>query len=148
MLGERPHLGVELGIEPVGLLHRRAEIINDQAPRRSAKLAKGILEAAEKVIGGLAVDNLAVGLARVGQHDAEEMGLAALAVVTNDPGACAEVDLSLLTGAAFQAAEWQFGRRRQLADEAPDAVVGAGEAVFDDQVLVDALALSPRSHLA
>ena len=154
MLAEGPHFGIELGIEPVGLLHRRAKIIKDQPPGRSAKLAEGILEAAEKLVGGLAVDDLAVGLARVGQHDAEEMGLAALAVATNDPGTCAEVDLSLLTRPAFEAAKWQFARRRQLADEAPDAVVGTGEAVLGDQVLVDALGAEPevalglRSHRA
>ena len=102
-------------------------------------MAKGILEAAEEVVGGLAVDDLAVGLAGVGQHDAEEMGLAALAVGTNDRGACAEVDLGLVTGPAFEATEREFARRRQPADEAPDAVVAAGEVVLGDQVLVDAL---------
>ena len=40
------------------------------------------------------------------------MGLAALAVVINDSGACAEVDLSLLTRPAFKAAKRQFSPRR------------------------------------
>ena len=139
MLTEGSHLGIELGIVPVGLLHGRAEVIEDQSPRCAAKLAEGVLEAAQKVVCGLAVDDLAVALARVGHHDAEEMGLLALAIAVNDAGTCAEVDLSLLTRPAFHAAKWQFGRRRQLSDEAPDAVVGTGETVLDDQVLVDAL---------
>ena len=62
MLAEGPHFGVELGIEPVGLLHRRAEVIKDQPPRCSAKLAEGILDAAEKLVSGLAEDDLTVGL--------------------------------------------------------------------------------------
>ena len=115
MLAEGADLGVELGIEPVGLLHGGAEVVQDQSPRRTAELAEGVLDAAEKVVGGLAVDDLAVGLAGVGQHDAEDMGPAALAVGPNDGGTCAEVDLSLLTGLAFEAAEGQLGvgsRRR------------------------------------
>jgi hypothetical protein len=110
-------------------------------------LAKGILEAAEKVVCGLAVDDLAVGLARVGQHDAEEMGLAALAVGTNDPGTFAEVDLGLFTRPAFEAAKGELACRRQPADEAPDAVVGPGEAVLGDQVLVNALGAQPQVAL-
>ncbi len=71
-------------------------------------MAEGILDAAEEVVGGLAVDDLAVGLAGVGQHDAEDMGLAALAVGSNDPGTRAEVDLGLVTGPAFEAAEGEL----------------------------------------
>jgi hypothetical protein len=75
----------------------------------------------------------------VGQHDAEEIDFAALAIVTNNTGTFAEVDLSPFTRFAFEAAKWQFGGRRQLADEAPDAVVSPGKAMVDDQVLIDAL---------
>ena len=139
MLAKGADLGVELGIEPVGLLHRGAEVIQDQPPWRSAEMAEGILEAAEEVVGGLAVDDLAVGLAGVGQHDAEDMGLAALAVGADDRGARAEVDLGLVAGPALEAAEGKLARRLQAADEAADAVVAAGEAVFGGQILVDAL---------
>ena len=59
---------------------------------------------------------------------------------------CAEVDLGLLAGPAFQAAEWQFARRLQPTDEAPDAVVAAGEVVLGDQILVDALGAEARDR--
>ena len=52
---------------------------------------------------------------------------------------CAEVDLGLVAGPALEAAEWELARRRQLADEATDAVVAAREVVLGDQILVDAL---------
>ena len=115
MLAEGADLGVELGIEPVGLLHSGLEVIQDQPPRHSAKMAKGTLDAAEEVVGGLAVDGLAVGLAGVGQHDAEDMGFAAFAVGCEDWGAGAEVDLGLVTGLAFKAAEGELvsGSRRR-----------------------------------
>ena len=44
----------------------------------------------------------------MGQHDAEEVGLAALAVVTHDPGPFAEVDLGLFTRPAFEAAKGEM----------------------------------------
>ena len=102
-------------------------------------MAEGILDAAEEVVGGLAVDGLAVGLAGVGQHDAEDMGSAALAIGPDDGGTGAEVDLGLVTGLALEATEGKLAGRLQAADEATDAVVAAREAVFGGQILVDAL---------
>ena len=80
VLGEGADLGIELGIEPVGLLHGRLEVIQDQPPRCSAKVTEGVLDAAEKVVDCLAIGCLAVSLARVGQHDAEDMSSMALAI--------------------------------------------------------------------
>ena len=68
-------------------------------------MAEGILKAPDEFVGGLTVNNLAVCLARVGQHDPKEMGPAALAVGSDDPRAGAEVDLRLVTRPAFKAAE-------------------------------------------
>ena len=80
MLGEGAHLGIELGIEPVGLRHGRLEVVQDQAAGHAAEVAEGVLEAAEEVVGGLAGDGLAEPLAGVAQDDAEDVGLASLAV--------------------------------------------------------------------
>jgi hypothetical protein len=110
-------------------------------------MAECILETAEKLVGGLPIDNLAVCLARVGQHDAKEVGLAALAVGANDPRACAEVDLRFITRPTFEAPEWELTHRRHSADEAPDAVVVPGEVVLGDQILVDALRAEPEIAL-
>ena len=139
VLAKGADLGVELGIEPVGLLHGGLEVIQDQPPWYSAEVAEGTLDAAEEVVGGLAIDGLAVGLAGVGQHDAEDMGFAALAVGADDRGTGAEVDLGLVTGLTLEAAEGKLSSRLQAADEATDAVVAAREAVFGDEILVDAL---------
>ena len=67
------------------------------------------------------------------------MGLAALAVGSNDRGTGAEVDLGLVAWLALEASEGQFAGRLQAADEATDGVVAPGEAVLGDQVLVDPL---------
>jgi hypothetical protein len=110
-------------------------------------MAEGILKAPDEFVGGLPVNDLAVCLARVGQHDPKEMGPAALAIGPNDPCACAEVDLRLVTGTAFEAAERQLACRHQSADESPDAVIVPGEIVLGDQILVDALCAEPEIAL-
>jgi hypothetical protein len=102
-------------------------------------VAEGILDTAEKVIGGLAIHGLAVGHARVRQHDAEDMGSAALALRCHDRGASAEVDLGLITRLTLEAPEGKLLHGLQAADEAPDCVVAALEAVFGREILVDAL---------
>ena len=102
-------------------------------------MAEGILNAAEEVVGGLAVDDFAVGLAGVGQHDAEDMGPPTLAFGPHDGGARAEVDLGLVTGLALEATEGELAGRLQSADEATDAVVAAREAVLVGQILEDSL---------
>ena len=98
-------MGLISGLEPVGLFHRGAEVVQNQASWYSAEMAEGTLEAAEEVVGGLAVDGLAVSLAGVRQHDAEDMSFAAFAVGADDRGACAEIDLGLIAGLALEAAE-------------------------------------------
>ena len=107
-------------------------------------MAEGALQAAEEVVGRLAVDGLAVALAGVAQDDAEDVGLAPLAVGADDGGAGAEVDLGLVAGVALDATEGQVVRLFEPADEASDAVVGAAEAVVGDQVLVDPLGGEPE----
>ena len=107
--------------------------------RCSAEVAKSVLDAAEEIVGGLAIDSLAVSLARVRQHDAEDMGSAALAVGCDDRGAGAEVDLGLVAGLTLEAPEGKLEHRLEAADEATDGVVAAPEAVFGREILVNAL---------
>ena len=102
-------MGLSLRSEPVRLLHRGTEIIENQGSWRSAEMAEGTLEATEEVVGGLAVDGLAVGFAGVGQHDAEDMSFAALAVRADDRSPSAEINLGLIAGPALKAAERKPG---------------------------------------
>ena len=139
MFAEGADLGVDLRVEPVGLLHGRLEVVQDQPPGDAAEVPEGALQAAEEVIGGLAVDDLAVALAGVAEHDAEHMGLAPLAVGADDRGSGAEIDLGLVARLALDATEGQLLRLLESADEPADAVVATHEAVVGDQVLVDPL---------
>jgi hypothetical protein len=75
------------------------------------------------------------------------MGLTALAIVTNDAGGFGEVDLNLFTKPTFEAAKGKLARWHQPADKAPGGVIGAGEAVLSEQVLVDALGAQPEVAL-
>src|SRR5258708_6332047 len=139
VLSERTHLGVEVGVEPISLGDGGAEVVQHQALRHAAEVPEGVLQAADEVVGRLPRDGFAVALARVTQHNAEDVGAAALAVRQQDGRAAAEIDLGLFAGAAFQPAERQLLGRGQAPDEAANAVVAAAEAVFGRQVLVDAL---------
>ena len=102
-------------------------------------MSESTLDTTEEVVGGLAIDSLAVSFARVRQHDAKDMSFAALAVGADDGGASAEVDLSLVAGPALEAAERELARRLQAMDKTTDAVVAARKVVFCSEILVDAL---------
>jgi hypothetical protein len=102
-------------------------------------MSESTLDTTEEVVGGLAIDSLAVSFARVRQHDAKDMSFAALAVGADDGGASAEVDLSLVAGPALEAAERELARRLQAMDKTTDAVVAARKVVFCGEILVDAL---------
>src|SRR5512135_3252792 len=147
VFAEGADLGVDLRVEPVGRLHGGLEVVQDQAPGHAAEMPEGALQAAEEVVGGLAGDGLAVALAGVAQDDPEDMGLAPLAVGADDRGAGAEVDLGLVAGVALDATEGPVVRPLEPVDEPADAVVGAGEAVVGDQVLVDPLCGEPELAL-
>src|SRR5512142_1692060 len=110
-------------------------------------MPEGVLKATEEVVGGLAKAGLAVALARVAEDDAEDVGLATLAVEADDGRAGAEVDLGLVAGVTLDAAEGEFVGLFEAVDEPADAVVAAGVAVVGDQVLVDPLCGEPEVAL-
>src|SRR3954471_737154 len=49
VLAEGADLGVDLGVEPVGPLHGRLEVVQDQPPGDPAEVPEGALQAAEEV---------------------------------------------------------------------------------------------------
>ena len=139
VLAEGADLGIELGIKPVGLLYGRLKVIEDKPPWYSAEVTEGIFNAAKELVGGLAIDSLAVGLARVRQHDAEDMSSMALAVGCDDWSAGTEVNLSLIAGLTFEPTKWKLLNRPEAMDKATDGVVAALEAVFGGEILINAL---------
>jgi hypothetical protein len=46
MLRERAYLGIEVGIEPVGLGDGGAEVVQDEALRHAAKVPPGVYQTA------------------------------------------------------------------------------------------------------
>jgi hypothetical protein len=101
VFGERSDFGIQLRIKSIGLLHRSAKVINDQSAGQSTKVLKGIFKASEKLMAGLAVDSLAVCLARVRQNDPKKMCVAALVVVSENPCTRAKINLFLVTRVTF-----------------------------------------------
>jgi hypothetical protein len=139
MLGKGAQLRIQLGIEPVGLLDRGFEVVQDQSLGHAPEVDEGILQAAQEVIGRLTIDRFAVTLARVRQDDAEDVCPPAPAIGNGDGDAAAEVDLGFLTRSAFQAAEGKALALAQMENETPDAVIMTGKTMVADQVLIDAL---------
>src|SRR5207247_1392438 len=77
-------LGIELGLEPVGLLDGGPEVIQDQSPGHAAEVIERILNTTNEVICGLLLDRLAVCLAGMAQDNAKDMGPAPLAIGTKE----------------------------------------------------------------
>ena len=130
---------IELGIKPVRLLHGGLQVIQNQSSRCATEVAKGTFNAAKEFIGGLAIDGLGVGLARVRQHDAEDMGSEALVVGCINRSTGTEVDLGLLPWLTLKAPEGKFLYRLEAANKATDGVVAPLEAVLGREILVNAL---------
>src|SRR5207245_495328 len=132
------YLRVHLGIEPVCLVDRRLEVVEHYTLGNATERPEGIFQTADKSLGGLLVDDLAVGLARMAQNHAKDMRAPTLAI-DHDRRSRAEIDLDRLPGSAFQTTERQRCRRTQSVHETTDAVVTAREPVFRAQVLEDTL---------
>ena len=111
VLAEREQLGIQLGIEPVGMRDGRLEVVDDQRLGHPAEMPEGILDRPQEVFGRLAVADFAISLAGMRQHDAKDMRLAPLAdtdrrlVRQRDRHTRAEVDLSLFARARIPSAE-------------------------------------------
>jgi hypothetical protein len=110
-------------------------------------MIESTLEAAEEIVGGLAVESLPVGLAGVEQHDAEDMDLATLAMGTDDWGTCIEVDLRLFTRSTLKPAEREFTGWLQAMNETTDAVVATRELMFGGETLTNTLGAQTRIAL-
>ena len=84
-------------------------------------------------------DDLAVSLARMAEHDTEQMRPLLLAAGSNDRRPFAEVHLGFVTRRAFHPPERERSALAQTPHEAPHTVIFSIEAVLPDEVLVDAL---------
>ncbi len=63
VVGEGLDLRVEVGIERIRSDHRGLQVVGDQRTRHAAEVSKGVLDAADEIVGRLAEDGFAVGLA-------------------------------------------------------------------------------------
>ena len=146
VLAENPELGVEFRIEPIRLEHRRLEVVHDQGGGHAEERPEGVLQATDERLGVLAPDDLAVGLARVAEHNAEQVRPPSPAALLRDPGSLAEVHLHLRSRLALHPPERQRVDLHQSANVAFDRAVGAEKTMIPDQVLVDALDRQTALH--
>ena len=137
MPAERLHLGRQFGIEPVGMRDGRLEVVDDQRLGDAAEMREGVFQAAEEVVGRLGERGFAVALAAMTEHDAKDMGLAALAVGRDDRRTAAKIDLGLFARPAFHATKRQRRRGPQTAHEPLHAVVASCEALIGREILPD-----------
>jgi len=114
MPGEVQYPGVEIGIEPVGILDSGPQVVYHNGPCDPAKVPEGVLDTADEVLRGLTEDWFAVTLAGAGEGYAKDMGAASLAVLDYHPCAGAEVYLNLLARLRRHAAEGKRPGMRQV----------------------------------
>ena len=108
----------------------------------AAKVPEGVFQTPDEGLGGLAPDRLAVALARVAEHGAEQMRAAPLTLF-NDPSALAKVDLDLFARQALHAPKRRIGVGVEPSHESFDGLVAAGEPVFGGEILIDPLRREP-----
>jgi len=138
---KRLDLRIDLRIVPVRPAHRRFQVVGVEDLRNPAKMAEGVLQSPDEVFGVLVQNRFAVGLARTAQDDAKDPASLRAAVFLTDRCAQAEVDLGFFAGLALDARSPFRQAPPHLAYEALYRFVRAGEPVFDNQILKDALAL-------
>ena len=107
MLAERSQLRIEIGIVPIGLQDCRLEIVGHQRFRRPTEMPKRILQTTNEIVGSLPIDGFTVRLARVAQHDSQDMRATATAVVTDNRRTGSKVDLGFFTRGHFDATKGQ-----------------------------------------
>ena len=129
---------------PSSVMATLAEVVEDHGARTAAQPAEGLfVEFGPDACTGLEGQQ-AHGLAAVAQGENEHAGAAVAARVrVTDHGAAAVIDLGLFAGRSDDDRAGLAARAApQLADEAFDALVAAGEAVVIDQVLVNGLGVA------
>ena len=87
------------------LLQWETTVADDQRLGHAAEVPKGILDTTDELLGALPEHHLAVGFARMAQHDAKDMRTPTFAVRCHDRGTGAEVDLSLFARSALHSSE-------------------------------------------
>jgi hypothetical protein len=139
VLTKAQQLGIKFRIAPVGLLHRGAQVVEVQNLGDTSERAKGILQATNQVLGRLMKDRLAVSFAGETQDDAQDPGPTAAAATLYHRGPRPEVHLDLLAWLDLDAPDPLGLLVAQLTNEPFDRLIGATEADFGQQVLIDPL---------
>ena len=134
-------------LEPVRLRHRRAKVVEHDPLRHPAEVPERVLQATHEALGRLPIDDLAVRLPRVAQHDAKDMRPPTRSVRLQHRRARPEIHLRFFTRTALHPAKRQFELRSEPTHEPTHAVVAAGEAVLRDQVRIVRWALKPKASI-
>lgn len=144
MRAKLPQLRIEFRIKPIGLDHRRFQVVRHDRRRHSAEGVERVLQATDHRLRVLPPDHFAVAFTRVREHGAEQMR-SATAAVGDHPGALPKIELQLRARLALHPPARQLNRQPQPRDEQFDRTVATDEAMFA-QILMDALGRQARFH--
>jgi len=143
MPGEFLQLGIEFRVKPAGLNHARLQVVDHHRGRHAAPMPERILQTPDETLARLPPHRLAVALARMTQHSAEQMRPAPLPVLDH-PGALAKIHLQLLSGLALHPAEGQLRRRAVVAQYKPaHRVITSRKLMLHHQILINPLHRQP-----
>lgn len=138
--GELLHLGVQLGIEPVGVPDGGLQVVDPETGGDASERPERVLQAPDERLGRLARDGLAVALPGEAQRHPQNVRPPSPArLPLQDGRPLAEVHLRLLAGKALHAVHASGMDRAQAPHIALHRLVGAREAVLHHKVLVDPL---------
>ena len=144
---ELRQLRIDLRIIPIGLEHRRLEVVQVEQQRGAAEMAKRILQAAQESLGILPQYRLAVALARIAQHHPQHPTPARLAALFLDRRSQAEIHLHLLARLALHSPHPRRLALLELGRKPFHRLVGARKPALLHQILIDALGAQPGFQL-
>lgn len=140
---ELGHLRVELGLIPVRPGDDGPQVVHDQRARHPAEVAERIFQTPDELLGRLPPHHFAVSLARMREHDPEQMGPSPPGM-PDHPRALPEVHLRLRARLHLHAHEGHRLGRAPLSRKPFDRLIAAGEAVRADEFLIDPLRGPPQ----
>jgi len=132
-------LWIQIRIIPIGPADRGPEVVEVQGFGDTAEVTKGVFQTADERLSGLIPNCLAVGLARKAQHNAKDPRLASPTTRLDHRCSATKIDLSFLRRLNLDPADRRGRSLFESANESLDGLIGALEADFDNQVLINAL---------
>ena len=144
---EAQQLGIEFGVTPIGVLDRRAQVVEINDLADTAEGPKSIFQAADQIFRGLLKDGFTVSLARKAQDHAQHPRPTMVPLRVDHGRASAEINLHFLAGLHLDTPHPLGCLIAQLTHETFDRLIRTTKVHFRHQVLINPLGAQPLLQL-